>query len=631
MAQIEKITEGMRGQEVSELLDGNFSSLNTDIQNLEKQLKDRGYVIINYMDSVSATRLSIPSKIRRSGLTITYNAGSGWIQEQYIAADTTDDAWQGDENWKSIGGTGSGFWVESNTDFTDKISAHNAIKENERIIGMYISYRLNGTWTTEQYVGIDTSKDNWENPDNWNILTYNEQIAEIAKQAQAAGQQAIKDGQTAIQKAEEAGNDAKDIAQAAADKADDAATEAQAVAGIASQAAASILGKNNDPFPINTLMKSSGAGAGNVFGRKWVSTDKQYTLKMHHSPGLVTEHIYPLTTPEGAIMMGSGVRAAISVLCSPVRKNEKIIYVGQNLFKIWYSEDNAKRDVNMLLESVWYGIKRFGDLLIALGRVDGKAGIAYSADFGETWIKKTLVTESGTVYDAVYVQGRYIFATSLGIFSSVDLDTFIKNAEYPTRDLATDGYAVVGTNSTLSQIRYTTDGVNWNLAEEYAFTTLKYFPQIGMFITHNRNQIMTSFNGVNWSVFEKQGTIEFNRPSIAYSPKSGIIVCLQGDYSLASNNQGNSWVYTGFGGEYDFIDCRFIGALFVAFDNSEGRAMYTQDGINFDRLFNDAFQDVVGITGNDNLVVILRSDRFAPLTISGQTAVQQGFYLKVYE
>lgn len=155
--------------------------------------------------------------------------------------------------------------------------------------------------------------------------------------------------------------------------------------------------------------------------------------------------------------------------------------------------------------------------------------------------------------------------------------------------------------------------------------------QIGMFITHNRNQIMTSFNGVSWSVFEKQGTIEFNRPSIAYSPKSGIIVCLQGDYSLASNNQGNSWVYTGFGGEYDFIDCRFIGALFVAFDNSEGRAMYTQDGINFDRLFNDAFQDVVGITGNDNLVVILRSDRFAPLTISGQTAVQQGFYLKVYE
>ena len=556
MANIKLITEDITGEEAARIINDNSTNLNTE-------LAKNGTIIIDYAGSTPDTRLAVPAELRKPGLTITYNPGTGWIKEQYV--------------------------------------------------------------------GIEVDTDSWANNENWKIDILNDNIEAIAKQAQAAGQQAIKDGQTAIQKAEEAGNDAKDIAQAAADKADDAATEAQAVAGIASQAAASILGKNNDPFPINTLMKSSGAGAGNVFGRKWVSTDKQYTLKMHHSPGLVTESIYPLTTPEGAIMTGSGVRAAISVLCSPVTKNEKIIYVGQNLFKIWYSEDSSKRDVNMLLESVWYGIKRFGDLLIALGRVDGKTGIAYSTDFGETWIKKTLVTESGTVYDAVYGHGRYIFATSLGIFSSVDLDTFIKNAEYPTRDLATDGYAVVGTNSTLSQIRYTTDGVNWNLAEEYAYTTLKYFPQIGMFITHNRNQIMTSFNGVSWSVFEKQGTIEFNRPSIAYSPKSGIIVCLQGDYSLASNNQGNSWVYTGFGGGYDFIDCRFIGALFVAFDNSEGRAMYTQDGINFERLFNDAFQDVVGITGNDNLVVMLRSDRFAPLTISGQTAVQQGFYLKVYE
>lgn len=556
MANIKLITEDITGEEAARIINDNSTNLNTE-------LAKNGTIIIDYAGSTPDTRLAVPAELRKPGLTITYNPGTGWIKEQYV--------------------------------------------------------------------GIEVDTDSWANNENWKIDILNDNIEAIAKQAQAAGQQAIKDGQTAIQKAEEAGNDAKDIAQAAADKADDAATEAQAVAGIASQAAVSILGKNNDPFPINTLMKSSGAGAGNVFGRKWVSTDKQYTLKMHHSPGLVTERIYPLTTPEGAIMTGSGVRAAISVLCSPVRKNEKIIYVGQNLFKIWYSEDNTKRDVNMLLESDWYGIKRFGDLLIALGKVDGKAGIAYSADLGETWIKKTLVTESGTVYDAVYAHGRYIFATSLGIFSSVDLDTFIKNAEYPTRDLATDGYAVVGTNSTLSQIRYTTDGVNWNLTEEYAFTTLKYFPQIGKFITHNRNQIMTSFNGVNWLVFEKQGTIEFNRPSIAYSPKSGIIVCLQGDYSLASNNQGNSWVYTGFGGEYDFIDCRFIGALFVAFDNSEGRAMYTQDGINFERLFNDAFQDVIGITGNDNLVVILRSDRFAPLTISGQTAVQQGFYLKVYE
>lgn len=214
MAQIEKITEGMRGREVSELLDRNFSSLNTDIQNLEKQLKDRGYVIINYMDNVSATRLSIPSKIRRSGLTITYNAGSGWIQEQYIAADTTDDAWQGDENWKSIGGSGSGFWVESNTDFTDKISAHNAIKENERIIGMYISYRLDGTWTTEQYVGADTSKNNWENPDNWNILTYNEQIAEIAAQAQKSGMKAevaAENAQVAANRAEQAADNIENM------------------------------------------------------------------------------------------------------------------------------------------------------------------------------------------------------------------------------------------------------------------------------------------------------------------------------------------------------------------------------------------------------------------------------------
>lgn len=555
MANIKLITEDITGEEAARIINDNSTNLNTE-------LAKNGTIIIDYAGSTPDTRLAVPAELRKPGLTITYNPGTGWIKEQYV--------------------------------------------------------------------GIEVDTDSWANNENWKIDILNDNIEAIAKQAQAAGQQAIEDGQTAIQKAEEAGNDAKDIAQAAADKADDAATEAQVAAGIASQAAASILGKNNDPFPINTLMKSS-EGAGNVFGPKWVSTDKQYTLKMHHSPGLVTESIYPLTTPEGAIMTGSGVRAAISVLCSPVRKNEKIIYVGQNLFKIWYSEDNAKRDVNMLLESDWYGIKRFGDLLIALGRVDGKTGIAYSADFGETWIKKILVTESGTVYDAVYAHGRYIFATSLGIFSSVDLDTFIKNAEYPTRDLATDGYTVVGTNSTLSQIRYTTDGVNWNLAEEYAFTTLKYFPQIGMFITHNRNQIMTSLNGVSWSVFEKQGTIEFNRPSIAYSPKSGIIVCLQGDYSLASNNQGNSWVYTGFGGEYDFIDCRFIGALFVAFDNSEGRAMYTQDGISFERLFNGAFQDVVGITGNDNLVVILRSDMFAPLTISGQTAVQQGFYLKVYE
>lgn len=229
MAQIEKIAEGMRGREVSELLDRNFKSLNSDIKDLgtvsnnnveelQKQLNKRGYVVMRYTNSISDTRLAVPMELRKPGLTITYNPGTGWIQEQFIGIDVDDINWKVDGYWKSIGGNGSGFWVESDTGFTDKASAHNAIKENERLAGMYISYRLNGTWTTEQYVGIDTSKDNWENPDNWNILTYNEQIAEIAKQAQESGVQA----------------------QAGAEKANQAAVNAQTAAEKANQAADTI-------------------------------------------------------------------------------------------------------------------------------------------------------------------------------------------------------------------------------------------------------------------------------------------------------------------------------------------------------------------------------------------------------
>jgi hypothetical protein len=229
MAQIEKITEGMRGREVSELLDRNFKSLNYDIRDLEQasngnveklqeQLNKRGYVVMKYTNSTSDTRLAVPMELRKPGLTITYNPGAGWIQEQFIGVSVDDADWEEDRYWKSIGGSGFGFWVESDVDFVDKTSAHNAIKENERVIGMYISYRLNGTWTTEQYVGIDTSKDNWENPDNWNILTYNEQIAEIAKQAQESGVQA----------------------QAGAEKANQAAVNAQTAADKANQAAGTI-------------------------------------------------------------------------------------------------------------------------------------------------------------------------------------------------------------------------------------------------------------------------------------------------------------------------------------------------------------------------------------------------------
>ena len=220
MADIGKITEGMRGSDVAELLDRNFKSLetdimrsNTNIDKVEKKLKERGYIIIEYKGSAVETRLSIPNDIRIKGLTITYNNAGRWIQEQYIGNIVDDEGWMLENNWKSIGGGAGGFIVLEGV-YGSAGDARGAVKNNERKPGVYITYYLIDTWTTEEYTGADVNNESWNNEDNWKLLVHNEQIEDIARQAQKAGEEAsiaagnankaATDAQAAAERAEQA-------------------------------------------------------------------------------------------------------------------------------------------------------------------------------------------------------------------------------------------------------------------------------------------------------------------------------------------------------------------------------------------------------------------------------------------
>lgn len=511
----------MRGREVSELLDGNFKSLNTDIQSLEKQLKDRGYVIINYIDNVSATRLSIPSKIRRSGLTVTYNVGSGWIQEQYIVADTTDDAWQEDENWKSIGGIGSGFWVDSNTDFTDKTSAHNAVKKNERMIGMYISYRLSGTWITEQYVGIDTSKDNWENPDNWNILTYNEQIAEIAAQAQKLGQEAKELGEKAVKIATDAANEA-DIAT---DRAHAAAKEVENLI---------------EPFfPVNTILGTT-AEAGNIFGDKWLLCDGSAVSRINY-PDLKTKEGDNTWKEAGSITAQRangivfGKNVYVCLAYDDISENRKIY--------IYYSFDLQSWHKSLELNTLknYLGAIYFlqGCFFCVVQNENRSVKILKSLD-GVKW---DVLVESSTVIPfnyypfehAAYGNGKYIISLYDSVFVYDGITGKVIDPSYQLSNVYYgNGVFVSYANRNIDKVPcWSIDGETWmdgiingdfkdNNAYGYAIVfDGSAFTALFLESDDNLLYMLTSSDGKTWNFIDFKGS--YNVYNIVYG--NGVYVC----------------------------------------------------------------------------------------------------------
>ena len=58
------------------------------------------YQVIPYSNNITDTRLKVLTENRKPGYVITYNPGTGWIEEQYIGTSITDDEWGKNDNWK---------------------------------------------------------------------------------------------------------------------------------------------------------------------------------------------------------------------------------------------------------------------------------------------------------------------------------------------------------------------------------------------------------------------------------------------------------------------------------------------------------------------------------------------------
>lgn len=493
MADIKKITEGMRGSEVSDLLDNNFKGLDADIKDLgttskdaldtlQEQLNKRGYVVLGYVDSPAKTRESVPVEIRKLGLTITYNPGNSWIQEQFIGTSTTDAEWGKGEYWKSIGGSGSGFWVESDTEFTDKTVAHNSIKENERQTGMYMSYKFVGVWTTEQYVGADTSKTNWDNLDNWKLLIYNEQMEEIALRAQEAAETALKNGLDAIEIANEKGNEAINnaniagehaiqIAQKAANNTN-AAIEAANNATTRANAAAEEVENLIVPFfPVNTILRTTDE-AGNIFGEKWLPCDGREVSAAKY-PDLKVMLSASIWKDAGTIQEGNiknaiyGNGTYICLAFTKTNANKANIYSSKDL-STW----------NKRLELDTYGLIGFnvfflnGMFFCFSLKNDYSVIDVYKSQDGIEWNKTAEIVWEGnpnnsTPKQAVYANGRYIISIHVATLTSSDGYEWKKNdmGKVPTGEiLYGNGVFIVVThpsNNVVSAINWSENGEIW--------------------------------------------------------------------------------------------------------------------------------------------------------------------------
>ena len=67
---------------------------------LDDAKKGANYQVIVFTKDVSTTRLLVPLANRKPGYMITYNPGTGWIEERYTGTLNIDSEWQKNENWK---------------------------------------------------------------------------------------------------------------------------------------------------------------------------------------------------------------------------------------------------------------------------------------------------------------------------------------------------------------------------------------------------------------------------------------------------------------------------------------------------------------------------------------------------
>lgn len=79
-------------------IDQKHEAINNEIARVEK---GANYEVLEYEVNIATTRLKVSEENRKGGYMITYNAGTGWIKEQYIGELTTDEEWIKDENWKA--------------------------------------------------------------------------------------------------------------------------------------------------------------------------------------------------------------------------------------------------------------------------------------------------------------------------------------------------------------------------------------------------------------------------------------------------------------------------------------------------------------------------------------------------
>lgn len=79
-------------------IDQQHEVINNEISRVEK---GANYEVLEYETSIATTRLKVSEDNRKGGYMITYNAGTGWIKEQYIGELTDNEEWIKDENWKA--------------------------------------------------------------------------------------------------------------------------------------------------------------------------------------------------------------------------------------------------------------------------------------------------------------------------------------------------------------------------------------------------------------------------------------------------------------------------------------------------------------------------------------------------
>lgn len=79
-------------------IDQQHEAINNEIARVEK---GANYEVLEYEVNIATTRLKVSEENRKGGYMITYNAGTGWIKEQYIGELTTNEEWIKDENWKA--------------------------------------------------------------------------------------------------------------------------------------------------------------------------------------------------------------------------------------------------------------------------------------------------------------------------------------------------------------------------------------------------------------------------------------------------------------------------------------------------------------------------------------------------